>query len=194
MARWLWAVALTAGVSAASVNAADEKPARDKPPEEKAAVDAPLNEREQAFSDLLNNSALVGTFTVEHGNDEADRPRHKERYVIKGVKKVSDGNWVVNSQIVYGKLDVTVPVPVQVDWAGDTPVLSVTDLSIPLVGSEFTARVMFYDGRYAGTWRHGKVGGLMFGRVETSPPEGSEPPAAKSPESVPKSADPPPAK
>lgn len=184
MARWLLAAAAATTLSLSHATFADDPPAQSKSDQKSAAEPSgeavALNDREQAFSDLLNNSALVGTFTVERGDKKGggDRPLHEERYVIKGVKKLSDGQWVINSQIVYGKFDVTVPVPVQVDWAGDTPVLSVTDLTIPLVGSEFTARVMFYDGRYAGTWRHGKVGGLMFGRVETS----AEAPSKSAPE------------
>ena len=97
----------------------------------------------------------------------------------------------VNSNIKYGKLDVTVPVPVEVHFASDTPVLCVTDLSIPLVGEGFTARVMFFDDQYAGTWRHGKVSGLMYGRVEKAkveekPAEGN--PAATAPNAAEKPA------
>ncbi|QDT54993.1 hypothetical protein Pan44_30340 [Caulifigura coniformis] len=134
-----------------------------------------LDEKEQAFADLMQDAVLVGNFTVNRSRpaDESGGPRGKqtpERYGIKSIQKVSDDQWLVNSQIKYGKLDVTVPVPVQVHFANDTPVLSVTDLTIPLVGSEFTARVMFYDDQYAGTWRHGKVGGLMYGKVEKAAP------------------------
>jgi len=145
-----------------------------------------LDEKEKAFSDLMQDAVLVGNFTVNRNRpaDEAGGARGKqtpERYGIKSIKKVSDDQWLVNSQIKYGKLDVTVPVPVQVHFANDTPVLSVTDLTIPLVGSEFTARVMFYDNQYAGTWRHGKVGGLMYGKVEKATPATTDagPPAAE---------------
>jgi hypothetical protein len=34
----------------------------------------------------------------------------------------------------------------------------------------FTARVLFYEDRYAGTWQHGKVGGHMFGKIEKAKP------------------------
>jgi hypothetical protein len=130
-----------------------------------------LNEKEQAFADLMKDAVLVGNFTVNRERKEGDATKEgakpsPERYGIKGIQKVGEDQWLVHSQIKYGKLDVTVPVPVQVHFANDTPVLSVTDLTIPLVGSEFTARVMFYDNQYAGTWRHGKVSGLMYGRVE----------------------------
>ena len=74
----------------------------------------------------------------------------------------------MQARVTYGKIDVPVPVPVQVKWAGDTPVLQVTDLSIPLIGDAFTARVMFYENYYAGAWWHGKVGGQMWGKIEKS--------------------------
>lgn len=127
----------------------------------------PLDKKEKAFAALLQDAALVGNFTVNRDRPAKENAKQSpERYGIKSIQKVGDGQWLVNSQIKYGQLDVTVPVPVQVHFANDTPVLSVTDLSIPLVGDEFTARVMFFDNQYAGTWRHGKVTGLMYGRVE----------------------------
>ncbi len=153
--------------AAVSTAIADEKPA------------VALNEKEKAFSELLGNAVLVGNFTVNRQRPDKEGGRQNpERYGIKSVTKVSDGKWLVNSQIKYGSLDVTVPVPVDVHWANDTPVLSVTDLSIPLVGDEFTARVMFFDGQYAGTWRHGKVTGLMFGKIEKGDGEKPESKAA----------------
>jgi hypothetical protein len=130
-----------------------------------------LSEKEQAFANLLQDAVLVGNFTVNREQPGKESARQSpERYGIKSVTKVSGDSWTINSQIKYGQLDVTVPVPVQVHFADDTPVISVTDLSIPLVGDEFTARVMFFDNQYAGTWRHGKVGGLMYGRIEKSQP------------------------
>ena len=46
--------------------------------------------------------------------------------------------------------------------------IQVTDLKIPLVGEGFTARVLFYGDRYAGTWQHGKIGGHMWGTIESA--------------------------
>jgi hypothetical protein len=43
-----------------------------------------------------------------------------------------------------------------------------TDWEIPTLGT-FTCRVLFYGDRYAGPWQHGKVGGLMYGRIEKQP-------------------------
>ncbi len=121
-----------------------------------------LNEQEAAFVDLLTNADLVGTFTF----DGREGNGHAERYLIQSVSKREGNQWTVEATIQYGDFNVPIPVPVEVDWAGDTPVLSVTDLSLPLLGEGFTSRVMFYGDRYAGTWQHGEVGGHMYGRVE----------------------------
>lgn len=126
-------------------------------------AEAPLNEEEQAFVELLSGSALVGQFTVDGRENGDNKP---ERYGIARVIKVEDDDWIVEAQITYGDTDVRVPVPVKVNWAGDTAVLSVTDLEIPLVGGGFTSRVVFYGDRYAGTWQHNQVGGHMFGKIE----------------------------
>lgn len=151
-----------------------------------------LNEKEQAFVELMQDAVLVGNFTVNKEKPGTENGKlTPERYGIKSITKLSDDQWTVNSQIKYGQLDVTVPVPVQVHFANDTPVLSVTDLTIPLVGDGFTARVMFFDNQYAGTWRHGKVGGLMYGRVEKAKPAaaGETPPKEQTEQGAPKKAE-----
>jgi hypothetical protein len=58
-------------------------------------------------------------------------------------------------------------------WAGDTPMISMTDLAIPGLGT-FTCRVFFYGDRYAGTWQHGKVGGHMWGMIERADGDGEK--------------------
>jgi hypothetical protein len=52
-----------------------------------------------------------------------------------------------------------------VKWAGTTAVITLDDLTIPGLGT-FSSRVVIDDGKYAGTWRHDKVGGHLFGVVE----------------------------
>ena len=41
------------------------------------------------------------------------------------------------------------PLPVSIKWAGDTPVITLTDLSIPGMGT-YSARVVLYRDQYAG--------------------------------------------
>lgn len=54
--------------------------------------------------------------------------------------------------------------PVQVKWAGDTPVLIVDNLAVP-GGATYSARVMFYGKTYSGSWTGGTHGGLLHGVV-----------------------------
>lgn len=119
-----------------------------------------MNGAETAFSEQLAGAVLTGRFTV----DGDDSPPKQEKYEIVAATKVGEHDWVVVARIKYGSNDVRVPIPVKVHWAGDTPVLSLTDLTIPGLGT-FTSRVMFYGDRYAGTWQHGEKGGHLFGTI-----------------------------
>jgi len=100
------------------------------------------------------------------GGGEPARLR-SERYEIEKVVKRSADIWTFHARIQFGDTDVTLPVPVKLLWAGDTPVVSVTDLGLPGLGS-YTARVLFYGDSYAGTWSGRNHGGSMFGRLERS--------------------------
>jgi hypothetical protein len=71
---------------------------------------------------------------------------------------------------------VKLPVPLEVFWAGDTPVITLTHAAVPGMGT-FTSRVMIYGDRYAGTWQHDKFGGHMWGKIEHG--EKSEPADSK---------------
>jgi hypothetical protein len=127
-----------------------------------AQEDGPkLTAREQKFAEQMSGVALVGSFTVD-GRENGAKP---ERYEIDSAKKLRDDYWVITARIKYGENDVKVPVTVKVLWAGDTPMISLTDLTIPGLGT-FTSRVLFHGDRYAGTWQHDKVGGHLFGRIE----------------------------
>ncbi|MGE3317165.1 MAG: hypothetical protein AB7O26_18770 [Planctomycetaceae bacterium] len=160
--RSLWsAVAILLAASACfAADAADKKPDR-----------ATL---EKEFSEKLTGSALIGAFTVD--GQASDKPPHTERYELDSVSKTAGDNWTFVSRIKYGQNDVKVPLTIKVLWAGDTPVISLTDFEIPGLGT-FTARVMFYGDRYVGTWQHGEVGGHMFGKIEKGKPAAEPKPA-----------------
>jgi len=127
---------------------------------------AAIPSREELIKKLeqdLTNVKLIGRFSVTGREDHEPRP---EEYTITSAIKLPDGDmWLVKARIKYGDKDVTVPMPLEIKWAGDTPVITLTDLAIPNLGT-FTARVVIYDNKYAGTWQHGKVGGSLFGRIE----------------------------
>ncbi|MFO1020860.1 MAG: hypothetical protein U0903_09215 [Planctomycetales bacterium] len=123
---------------------------------------------EQELSKTLSGCQLVGEFTVD-GQPRDGNPK-TEKYVITSATKLQGDMWLLVSRIQYGKKDLTLPLTLPIVWAGDTPVISLTDLTIPGLGT-FSSRVLIYEGRYVGTWQHGAVGGAMFGRVEKLPPE-----------------------
>ena len=128
-----------------------------------SVTEAEQEAREEAFRQAMSGVALEGFFTVGDGSK-----LRKERYEIARVSKLGGDIWVFQARIQYGSRDVTVPVPVRMEWAGDTPVLSLTEVAIPGLGT-FTARVLFYDQQYVGIWRHGEVGGLHFGQIVPEP-------------------------
>lgn len=117
--------------------------------------------REEAFAASMRGVVLEGSFTID---GREDRKLRVERYEIEKVVKIGGDIWTFHARIQYGEHDVTLPVPVKLLWAGDTPMVSLTDAGIPGLGT-FTARVLFYEDRYAGIWRHGEVGGAQFGRI-----------------------------
>ncbi|HJN45458.1 MAG: hypothetical protein CL477_16225 [Acidobacteria bacterium] len=121
-----------------------------------------LTELERDFTERMQNVVLVGHFTIEGRETSGGSP---ERYEISRVAKVGDDRWRFDVHMVYGSVDATLPVVVPIVWAGDTPMVTITDFTIPTLGT-FTARVFFYDDRYGGSWQHGQYGGLMYGQIE----------------------------
>ncbi len=126
----------------------------------------PLDELERRFTERMRDVALVGQFTVVGRENQTPRP---ERYEIESVEKVGEDRWQFNARLQYASVDVTLPIRVTMLWAGDTPMVSLTDLSIPTLGT-FSSRVLFYEDRYAGTWQHGDTGGHLYGLIEPMQP------------------------
>src|SRR4051812_24867612 len=75
---------------------------------------ASLSELERQFTDRMKGVALVGRFTVA---GREDRPANPERYEIASVEKVGGDEWRFNARMVYGKIDVTLPITVTMLWA-----------------------------------------------------------------------------
>jgi len=123
------------------------------------------------LEESLTNVKLIGSFTVSGKEDRAPKP---EEYTISSAMKLPEGDvWLIKARVKYGDKDVTVPMPLEIKWAGDTPIITLTDLTIPGLGT-FTSRVVIYENRYAGTWQHGNVGGHLFGRLEKAADEKAE--------------------
>jgi hypothetical protein len=123
---------------------------------------ASLPDLERQFTERMRDVALVGSFTVA-GRD--DRTPRADRYEISSVSKVAENQWRFNTGMSCCGVKGTIPIVVPMQWVGDTPMIMMTDTSLPGLGT-FSVRVFFYGDRYAGTWQHGQVGGHMSGRIE----------------------------
>ena len=116
------------------------------------------------FSKYLSGTVLTGVFTVD--GKPLDK-LNEERYEIKSARKLEgyDSLWQIVTRIKYGDKDIELPVEINVEWIGKTPVMVMDSVSLPGLGT-FSARVVFHDKKYAGTWKHDDVGGHLFGRVD----------------------------
>ena len=136
------------------------------PPQQKG-----LTPNEQRFQEMLSGVTLTGHFTVT-GQEDSSTLR-KEKYTIARVTKMSGDYWLFFVRIQYGGRDVTMPLQLEVKWADDTPVITLTDFELPNLGT-FTARVLFYRGEYAGTWSNNRYGGHLFGIITKNTSESDD--------------------
>jgi hypothetical protein len=152
----------------------EAKPADAKPAAEALKPVAPLDgasaeekknpqeELEAKFKKTLTNATLSGHWSMVRDGKVSD-PK-EEKYTITGANKVFGERWLITARVQYLKNDYTAPFLVRVKWAGDTPVITVDDVGVP-GGAKYSARVMIYDGTYAGRWSGGEHGGLMSGVI-----------------------------
>jgi hypothetical protein len=127
-----------------------------------------LTDAEKHFQESMNNVKMVGHYLAGE-----DPTLHDDGYVIERVSKIKDDTWKIEARIQYNKKDFTVALNVPIKFAGDTPVISLTNFAVPGFGT-FTARVVIYNGTYAGTWGGAGHGGTLFGKVvknETATPQ-----------------------
>jgi hypothetical protein len=121
--------------------------------------------REETFVQMMTGASLEGAFTAD-GSSSGELS--EESYTIESVEKIAGDLWIFRTRMRFGSRDVTLPVPVKVVFAEDTPLVTLTDASIPGLGT-FTARVLFYRDRYAGLWWSSDASGHQFGRLMREP-------------------------
>jgi hypothetical protein len=121
------------------------------------------DELEGKFKTILTKATLAGRWAPIKegalGEEKADK------YEIVSVGKVSGDSWVVNAKMKYGGREFVAPFPVKMRWAGDAAVLIVDNLQMPGGQNSYSARVMFYENTYAGTWSGGGHGGMLSGLI-----------------------------
>lgn len=148
---------------------AQEKPAKPAPSQEELI---------KKLAQDLTGVKLVGSFTV---TGKGEMTPKEEEYTITSAMKLDEPDlWLLKARIKYGKTDTSVPIPLEIKWAGDTPVITLTNLEIPGLGT-FSSRVVIYEGRYAGTWQHGDVGGHLFGVLKREEKPAESPPGEEKP-------------
>lgn len=139
------------------------------------------------FSETMSGAKLVGNFTVD--GMAIDKLIKEEYHVISAEKMPNGDFWLITARVKYGKNDITLPMPLEVKWAGKTPVITLDEVTIPGLGT-FDAKVVIDGKRYAGTWQHGKFGGLLFGAIERDEPKKEEEKTAEKKEEEPKKEEP----
>ena len=155
--------ALILSFSLAAFSATAQETKKETPAVKDTARPAPTAaDLEAKFKTTLTNAVMDGRFCML--KDGKLGPDKEEKYTIVGVEKTAEGQWTISAKIQYGAVNFTAPVPVQVKWAGDTPVIIVDNIGFPGT-AKYSARVMIYDDTYAGTWSGGDHGGLMHGVI-----------------------------
>jgi hypothetical protein len=115
---------------------------------------------DRQFEAMMRGATLAGSSTRLHN----DKVYTGEKYVIESATRLTADTWLLKSRLQEGGHDVPLPIPVNIKWAGDTPVIEITDLTLPGMGT-YTARVVLYRDQYAGTWSGVGIGGQLFGKI-----------------------------
>jgi hypothetical protein len=121
-----------------------------------------VRDRNDRLAKQLTGVKFVGRFSVD-GRIEQTLDR-EEYHIIRTVKLDADDLWTITARIKYGDHDMAVPMTMKILWAGETPVITVDQMSIPGFGT-FDAYVLIRDGKYSGTWKHNDVGGHLIGEI-----------------------------
>jgi hypothetical protein len=129
-----------------------------------------LTPAEKQFQDSMTNVALEGYFTMGDASE-----LHADRYVIEKVTKVKEDTWKFDARIQFNKRDFKIALSLPVKFAGDTPMISLDNFTVPGFGA-FSARILFHDGAYAGTWSGAGPGhnGKMFGKIVKNEPASAQ--------------------
>lgn len=157
----LLAVMVAGSFFATNSTFADEKKT-EKPADKQTGakkVEKTIEQIKAEWSKELSGADLIGFYTTD-GKDSKQKP---DRYRMSTVSVAQNDRWI----FTYLHNNIPIPLALKVKMAGDTPVIVMDEFKIAGMGT-FSARIMFHGKRYAGTWQHGKVGGLMFGRIETA--------------------------
>lgn len=118
---------------------------------------------ETAFAASLKNATLTGSWIPVSGGSAGEQK--KDSYRVVRAAKVEGDRWEIVSLMRRQGQEIEVPIPVTVKWAGDTAVM-ILDNAATGGGKSYSARVLFHNDRYAGSWwASDEPGGLLSGVV-----------------------------
>src|SRR5487761_1438445 len=148
---------------------AKERPAVNEPLAQSAAPARPpaktrRAQLEREFARTLSGATLRGHLGRRQKREiEAVSP--DTPYRLGNVTKLDDeGNWKLEYYIPGTDLLFDMP-PVKVEWASDSPVITITDMQINGKKGTFRARILIDGDEYSGTWSDGKSKGCIFGTI-----------------------------
>ena len=129
--------------------------------EEKSAADL-----EAEFSAMLKNATLKGNWVpIQAGATGAEK---SDSYRVVRAEKIEGDQWHIVSKVRHQGQEFDYPIPVIVKWAGDTAVMILDDVKTG-GGKSYSARVLFHNDRYAGSWwGNNQPGGLLSGAITRS--------------------------
>jgi len=119
-------------------------------------------ELEARFIATMSKATMTGRWCLIQ--DGALTPEKEEKYTILGARKLEGDSWMIGTKMNYGGREIIAPIPVKVQWAGDTPVIIVEKMTVP-GGGTYSARVLVHEHTYAGTWSGGNKVGLLSGMI-----------------------------
>lgn len=106
---------------------------------------------EAKFIAMLKNATLKGTWAPVQ-KAQLGAARVDEGYRIARVEKKEGDNWVLVSLVNHQGKEIEYPFPAVVKFAGDTAVLVLDNVRAGQGAANWSARVLFHENVYAGTW------------------------------------------
>lgn len=116
-----------------------------------------------AFVAMLKDATLEGAWVPVQGGKSGEQK--VDRYQVVRAEKIEGDQWRIISKMTHQGQEIEVPIPVIVKWAGDTAVMILDDVATG-GGKSYSARVLFHNDRYAGSWwASNQPGGLVSGTI-----------------------------
>jgi hypothetical protein len=125
-------LALLTGVLVLAWNVSAQETPKPKNTATPAATEKPKltpAELEGKFVATMSKATMTGRWCLIQ--DGALTPEKEEKYTILGARKLEGDSWMIGTKMNYGGREIIAPIPVKVQWAGDTPVIIVEKMTVP---------------------------------------------------------------